>query len=431
MLTEEENNLLTRTGHGTPCGDLLRRYWQPVALSEELPEGGAPLSVEVLGEALVLFRDGDGRPGLLGLHCAHRGADLSLGRVENGGLRCIYHGWLYDVQGRCLEQPGEPAGSDFKDKIRHRAYPCTEKAGIVFGYLGAGEPPLVPAYEALVAAPEHRYVTKTFHDCNHLQANEGNLDPAHLSFLHRRLTDPYHRSVKGTDGTLPIALFIGDVAPTIQVEETDFGLRIITLRKAGEDKMYLRVTYFVLPNLSCIAGPTAGDGYDIHWHVPINDHCHWRYDVIFSTSAPLSAHDWKKINMERNEKNGGYQWIRNRGNHWLQDRESMKSWNFSGLGGFNNAQDTAVVESAGPVQDRTEEHLGTTDKAIIAARHLILKAIQEVEAGREPPHVIRDPRANRFPHMAVIAEVIPASEDWRGYWKKATREGPAESKAAL
>src|SRR5256712_13200560 len=137
-MTPEENELLTRTGPGPPCGELMRRYWQPAALSEELPVGGAPLSIVLFGEELVLFRDEQGRVGLIGLHCSHRGADLSYGRLEDGGLRCIYHGWLYDVNGRCLQQPGEPAGSTFHEKIHHLAYPCIERAGLIFAYLGSG-----------------------------------------------------------------------------------------------------------------------------------------------------------------------------------------------------------------------------------------------------------------------------------------------------
>src|SRR5581483_4342813 len=147
MATAEENELLTRTGPGTAAGKLLRRYWQPVALDEELPAGGAPLAVRLLGEELVLYRDDAGRPGLLGLHCAHRGADLSYGRVEDGGLRCIYHGWLYDVSGQCLEQPGEPAGSTFYQRIRQPAYPCVEAGGFVLAYLGGGEAPPLPGWE--------------------------------------------------------------------------------------------------------------------------------------------------------------------------------------------------------------------------------------------------------------------------------------------
>ncbi len=156
MLSQEENDLLTQTGPGTPGGDLMRRYWQPVAMATELPVGGAPLAVRLLGEDLALFRDELGRPGLLGIHCAHRGADISYGRIEDGGLRCLYHGWLYDIHGNCIDQPGEPEGSVFKDKVHQTAYPCQEKAGLIFAYLGPGEPPMIPAYEALEVPDEHR-----------------------------------------------------------------------------------------------------------------------------------------------------------------------------------------------------------------------------------------------------------------------------------
>jgi len=175
-MTEEENELLTRVGSGTPCGELMRRYWLPAALSEELPQGGAPLPVRLLGEDLVLFRDDRGRPGLLGLHCSHRGADLSYGRVEDGGLRCIYHGWLYDIVGRCLDQPGEPGGGEHRDSIRHPAYPCEERAGVVFTYMGPGNPHLFPNYEFLVAPDDRVFAIKLFSECNYWQGNEGDTD---------------------------------------------------------------------------------------------------------------------------------------------------------------------------------------------------------------------------------------------------------------
>jgi phthalate 4,5-dioxygenase len=154
MISREENELLTKTSRGTPAGELLRRYWQPVALSEELPFGGAPLSVKVLGEDLVLFRDDQRRVGLLGIHCSHRGTDLSFGRVEDGGLRCLYHGWLYDICGRVLEQPGEPGGGANRHDIRHRSHPCKEFGGIIFTYMGPGDAPLLPNYEFLTVPEE-------------------------------------------------------------------------------------------------------------------------------------------------------------------------------------------------------------------------------------------------------------------------------------
>src|SRR5689334_14160101 len=226
VLTREENERLTRVGPGTPCGELFRRYWMPAALSEELPKGGAPLPIRLLGEDLVLFRDDEGMPGLLGIHCAHRGADLSYGRLEDGGLRCIYHGWLYDRTGRCLEQPGEPAGSTFHERIRQTAYPCVEQGGLVFTYMGPGEPPLLPAYEFLTGPDEYRFATKSFSDCNYLQGNEGNFDPQHLSFLHRFFTSSdFRNDIHATDPT-----------PQIEPVDSDFGMHLYALRKAGEDK---------------------------------------------------------------------------------------------------------------------------------------------------------------------------------------------------
>src|SRR5215469_2756154 len=208
MISAEENRLLTQTDPNTPCGELLRRYWQPVALTEELREGAAPLNVKILGEELVLFRDDQGRFGLIGLHCSHRGTDLSYGRIEDGGLRCLYHGWLYDVCGRVLEQPGEPGGGAQRQEIRHPAYPCQEMGGIILTYMGPGEPPLLPNYEFLIASAEYRTATKVFEACNYLQGNEGNIDPVHLSFLHQCLDEAQfarRRTVLGstvTDNTL-------------------------------------------------------------------------------------------------------------------------------------------------------------------------------------------------------------------------------------
>ena len=346
MLTREENDLLTHTAPGTPGGALLRRYWQPVALSEEVAENGAPFPVRVLSEDLVLFRDDQGRPGLLGLHCSHRRADLSYGRVENGGLRCLYHGWLYDIHGNCLEQPCEPVGKDFRNKVHHPAYPCQEIGGLIFAYMGSGEPPFLPAYEALNAPPGHRLVTKIFHECNYFQANEGNLDPSHVSFLHRQGNVPQNlkRTVKGTDGKLPLALYATDPAPEIETEETDFGIRIFSIRKTDEDRTFFRVTNFILPNLATIPGPMSGDGYNLYWHVPIDDTHHWRYDIVFRRSAPMDEKDIQRNQEILDELTADHKPIRNKSNRYLQDRESMKSWSFSGMGRIFNVQDTAIVE---------------------------------------------------------------------------------------
>lgn len=370
----------------------------------------------------MLFRDEKQRLGLLGLHCSHRGADLSFGRLEDGGLRCLYHGWLYDVGGRCLEQPGEPPESQFKEKIHHKAYPCQEAGNLIFTYMGPGEPPLLPAYEILNVPEEYRYVNKVLSECSYLQGNEGNIDPVHLSFLHRMFDEklagaerptPY-RTVQGS-GNSPNQLFGGDMAPTIEVEETDFGLRISTCRGVRQDKGYLRVSNFLMPNLCAVPGETQGAGYLVNWHVPIDDERHWKYMLVFSREAPLDKEKFRKRYAA--EIGSDYRPVRNPTNRYLQDRAEMKDKTFAGIGLFFAEHDLYATESMGAICDRTQEHLGSTDKPIIAARRLLLKMIRKMQQDGEPLHVIRDPGANRFPHLLVLSEVISLSTDWRNYWK--------------
>ena len=424
MITREENRLLTQVGRGTPAGELLRRYWQPVALSEELLAGGAPLAVKILGENLVLFRDDQGRPGLLGLHCSHRGTNLSYGRVEDGGLRCLYHGWLYDIGGRCLEQPGEPGGGEHRDAIRHPAYPCQENGGLIFTYMGPGQPPLLPNYEFLGAPPDHRLICKIYHECNYLQANEGNIDPVHLSYLHRFLEDrnERYRGVRGAEES-HYNLVGRDVAPTIDVELTDFGVRIYTTRKQPGDNLYLRVSYFILPNLSAFPGQTGGEGYSVNWHVPIDDTHHWKYMFVFSRAAPL---DKAIIQRERFELTPDFRLLRNSSNRFMQDRESMTTKTYTGMGHGFQAHDVFATSSQGAIQDRTQEHVVSSDKAIVAARKLLEKAIKDVQEGREPPHVVRDPNLNRFPHLQVISDLIPSSVDIKQHTKSLEAEARAK-----
>jgi phenylpropionate dioxygenase-like ring-hydroxylating dioxygenase large terminal subunit len=421
MLTKEENDLLTRTGPGTPCGELMRRYWQPAALSEELPPGGAPVPIRLFSEDLVLFRDEQGRPGLLGLHCAHRGADLSYGRLEDGGLRCIYHGWLYDIHGRCLEQPGEPPSiADFglriaestsvhspirnpHSAIKHLAYPCEEVGGIIYTYMGPGEPPLLPPYEFVRVPEEYRANAKFFQECNYQQGREGTFDPVHLSFLHRLATD---------DPESPQALNTECVSPVIEAEETDYGARIYCVRRVHGDRSYVRVTNYILPNLCAVSG--TDDGYQTLWHVPIDDTHHWRYTIWFSRSEPRPARYFSRSD----EFTADYRLVRNKSNRYLQDRESMKTAAYSGLGANFLPHDVCVTEGAGPIQDRTQEHLGSTDKGVVVARLVLLRAIRDVQDGREAPAVVRDPDSQWAPRVWARSDVLlPSDVDWRRYWE--------------
>lgn len=422
MLSKENNELLTRVGPRTPGGELLRRYWQPAALAEELPAGGSPLALRLLAEDLVLFRDGAGYPALLGLHCSHRAADLSYGRLEDGGLRCLYHGWLYDRHGTCLEQPGEPAGSDFKSKIRHPAYPCQEVGGLIFAYLGPGDPPLLPAYEPFSVPDSHRNVTKFYEDCNYLQGNEGNIDPAHLSFLHRFMSEDEalsRQSGRPANGNISSNVLFGrDTAPRLEIEETDFGVRIYSVRDATENNRYVRISNFLMPSASAIpAGQgTGGGGYQINWHVPIDDTHHWRYSISFQRSGPLDKDRLKQV--QASTLTPAYHLLRNKANRYQQDREEMRSQSFSGLGPVFIVHDTYAIEGEGPVQDRSREHLGTTDIAIAASRQMLLRAIRDVQEGADPPHVIRELSANDLRQIVVVDELIPASADWHTYWRE-------------
>ncbi len=420
MAANQEVELLVRTDPGTPCGELMRRYWQPAALAEELPEGGAPLAVRLLGEDLVLFRDNQGRPGLLALHCSHRGADLSYGRIEDGGLRCIYHGWLYDIKGRCLDQPGEPGGGVHRDSIRHPAYPCVEKAGIIFAYLGPGEAPLFPKYEFLNVPDEQVYATKLLHECNYLQANEGNIDLSHLSFLH------YNYMNKGIGGgakrsapETPSEPISGRGAvPTVETadaELTGFGVRSYKIRRdVAPDQYQLYLTEFVLPNFTAFPGILRGvGGYMVNWHVPIDDTHHWKYTFIFNRERQVER-DWRE--RASGLRTPDYRPVRNKRNRYLQDRKSMQRESYSGIGFDFVAQDLWVTEGQGPIRDRSSEHLVSMDKAVLAARKLLLTAVYNLMEGREPPNVVRDPSQNGF-RIVAFNGVLSNAKNWREHGK--------------
>ena len=397
MLTQEQNDLLTKTGPGTPGVEMLRRCWQPAALAEELPADGPPVPIRLLGEDLVLFRDEQGQPGLLGLHCSHRGADLSYGRLEDGGLRCIYHGWLYDLHGHCLEQPGEPAGSTFYEKIQHKSYPCKEVGGLILAYLGPGEPPLVPMYDNLMAPDDRRRNIKCYRECNYLQGNEGNIDSVHLSFLHWQA--PRWREHPQFE--------------EIDLQPTNFGIRNFWIRKLAPDKHYIHITSFVMPNIGGFGGPT-GQGYSFNWHVPIDDTHHWEYGISFRYELPTDAPRWP---LQDREIGPDYHPRRNPSNRYLQDREEMKTSTFIGLGNGFYGHDGLATEGAGPIQDRTQEHLGFGDKTIVAQRMMLLKAIADVKAGDDPLGVVRNPEQNKF-EIVIGGDEISPDRDYRTYWRE-------------
>jgi phenylpropionate dioxygenase-like ring-hydroxylating dioxygenase large terminal subunit len=401
----------------------MRRYWQPVALSEELPPGGSPLSVKLLGEEFVLFRDDRGRPGLLDIHCPHRGADLSYGRVEDGGIRCIYHGWLFDIQGACLDQPGEPAGSDHYKSIRQKAYPCIEKSGMVFTYLGPGEPPLFPNYDFLTCPEDHVFATKLYTETNFLQANEGNIDLIHNNFVHfvkrdlEKLNPNEAREALERFGA-PQVLSGRGPAPGLEITDAqllDYGVRIYKIRKMEDGGHYIRVATYLLPNLTVIP---AGN---INWHVPIDDRHHWKYIIRFDRENPI---DKEKCIQERKiSTTPDYRPVANKQNRYLQDRESMKTTIYSGISPtYFQAQDLCPIEGAGFIQDRTREHLVKNDIPIVISRKLLSKAIQNLKDGLEPRNVVRKPENNRFPEIVALFGPVPKSKTHREYCDRLAAE---------
>jgi phthalate 4,5-dioxygenase len=399
MLNNEQNALITLTDAGTPGGELMRRYWQPVALSEEL-SADTPVPTRILGEDLVLFRDPTGQPRLIGRYCPHRGVDLSYGRLDKGGLRCIYHGWLMSGDGRCLEQPGEPAASDYKDKIRHPAYPCHEAGGLILTYMGPGRPPRIPALPFMTCPAEQTWSTKIYHACNYLQGNEGNVDPQHLSFLHVAF---------GAQNSLDPGindLIAGDVAPALDVEETAYGFRIFAIRHVGTDKKLVRITN------------------QIHWHVPIDDGAHWKYTVLYRYSGPIDKEFVAGVFFGELDKT--YHSPRNAQNRYLQDRQEMTSKTFAGVGRNFYDQDLLAVETQGRVMDRSHEHLGTTDRPIILMRRQLLRAVEDVRSGRDPLFVERDGQANALQDLTVRANTLPASTDPKSGWWRATTTADQE-----
>jgi phthalate 4,5-dioxygenase oxygenase subunit len=420
MISAEQNELMTRIGPGTPAGTLLRNYWQPVALVEEL-DGPRPVkAVRVLGENLVLFKYGNDY-GLLERHCPHRGADLAYGRLEDGGLRCSFHGWLFDTTGRCLATPAEPAGSRLCEHIRQRAYPLAEKSGILFAYLGAGEPPAFPHFDCFVAPSEYTFAFKGYWDCNWLQALEVGIDPAHASWLHKFFEDEdpaasYGRQFRAAsaDSEMPMSKVLRELdRPEIRVERTAYGMRLQTLRKLNETSTHLRVTNVLFPQAFVI--PMSPEMTISQWHVPVDDYgCYW-YSIFTSFGAPVDK-DTMRAQRLKTYPAPDYKPIFGRHNGWGFDPEEQRKATFTGMGFDINIHDQWACESQGRIADRTKEHLGSTDKGIALYRRILLDAIQKNQAGEKPPMVLDAQSAREITGPPAVDGIGP-SERLDDYWR--------------
>lgn len=425
MMSQEKNDELTRVGRGSPAGEMLRQYWMPAALSEELEQDRPVVPVNLLGEKLALYRNKQGELVLVERHCPHRGADMCFGRVEEDGIRCPFHGWKFDETGQCTEQPGEPEGSRMHEKIQINSYATRECNGIIFAYLGSGEPPEFPAFDCFVAPESHVFAFKGLWECNWLQALEVGIDPAHASFLHRFLKDDdpkdsYGKQFRDTaaDTEIPMTKVLREFpAPEIQVEETDYGLRIIALRDLKNGSSHVRVTNQVFP--CAITIPMSNEMTITQWHVPIDDeNCYW---VSMFTSFG-NAVDKETMREQRLKEHTlpDYAPTRNKRNSYGYNRDEQETLTYTGMGMDINVHDQWACESMGAIQDRRNEHLGTTDKAIVLNRRRLRKAMAVVAAGEGnqqlPLHVDAKKAAEIKGPIAIDA--IAQTDDWEGSWKE-------------
>ena len=410
MTTREENDILVHTGQGTPMGELFRRYWIPALLADELAEAdGPPLRVTLLSENLIAFRDTAGNVGLVDEFCAHRRVSLWFGRVEDGGIRCPYHGWKYDHRGTCLEIPSLPGNGAVRAKVKLKSYPCIESGGVIWAYMGPpGDQPAEPNFEWTVLPASHRYINKRHQQCNYLQAMEGGIDGAHVSWLHRSSLDREPMRV-GSEG----ANLQRDAKPDIRVIDSPAGMMIGARRQAGDGRAYWRITPWMMPFYTIV--PPYGD-HALHSHawVPIDDENCFAWTMTYHPVRPLTGDELaamkggEGINAEQIP--GTFRTAANRDNDYLMDRAAQKAGHsYSGVKGIA-MQDASLQESAGAIVKREEEFLCLTDKAIVTARRKLIEAAQALaEDGTPPPGL--NSADQRIRAASIVRDGAAAMED--------------------
>jgi phthalate 4,5-dioxygenase len=399
MTTRTQNDFLTQTGPGTPMGELLRRYWMPAFLSSEVPEPDCPpVRVKLLSERLIAFRDSQGRVGVVDEFCAHRGVSLWFGRNEENGLRCPYHGWKYDVTGQCVEVPSEPVESGFCRKIKLTSYPCVELGDVVWIYMGPSEhrPPL-PAFEWVKVPAAQRFVSKRTQECNYLQAMEGGIDSAHVSFLHRHdlRSDSLHVG-KGAELTR-------ETDARFEVVETKGGMVIGVRRPAQSGQLYWRITQWIMPFHTMIP-PYGENALNGHAWVPIDDENCMSWCFTHHPTRALTTHELETMRggggIHVKLVPGTFRPVVNKDNDYMIDRAAQKAnKTYCGVAGIA-MQDAAIQESMGPIQDRSKENLSSTDNGVIMARIRLRKAAQAVAEGRDPDGV--DPEVHKVRSASIV-----------------------------
>jgi len=420
MLSRENIELLCRVGPGTPMGNLMREYWLPLVYSWEIEPDGEPKRVRILGENLIAFRDSEGKPGFVAESCPHRGASMFFGRNEESGLRCVYHGWKFDVEGACADMPNEPAESNFKHKIRITAYKAADAGRVTWIYMGPHQdtPPALPQWEWCTlpeAQVQHQH--KGIYQCNYMQALEGELDTTHVYFLHSRL-DPSDLNGYG--------LYAPDKAARLDIVDTDYGVMYAARRLEDSANIYWRSTQFLFPIYGMFPGGGEDGTVPLSIYLPIDDYNTMHWGLRWHPSKALAG-DGKPTANELNTTgvlSGGvgpmrpHQYGKAHADWWpeaapdndfLVNRDVQKTKNFTGIGSVR-MQDHAVIWSMGSIMDRTREHLGTADATIIRVRRRMLAAAEALrDHGVTPPGVGQPELYKRRSVMAIL----PAGEDWK------------------
>jgi phthalate 4,5-dioxygenase oxygenase subunit len=414
MLSSEDNELLTRVGPGTAMGEMMRRFWIPALLEEEVAQpDGAPVKLRLLGEDLVAFKDTDGRVGILDAYCPHRRVQLYYGRNEECGLRCVYHGWKFDVDGTCVDMPSEPDKTNFAAKVDLKAYPTQTRAGVVWVYMGDGQDtPELPQFEWSYLPADRTAATKRLQECNWAQAVEGGIDSAHISFLHSNLDN----TGRGNFNLKRDSFALTDRHPKFFLHDTDCGTQIGARRRAEDDRHYWRITQFLMPFYTMI--PPIMDGGDNSDGIPFGGHAWVPIDDFNTWTWSFGVHPGRAFTPEEAEWSGGrsgtwgpidenYRPLRNRDNEYQLSRERQRVESFTGIEGVPN-QDAAVQESMGVIVDRSREWLGASDAAVIAWRAKVIGFAKALQDGQAPPMAANGASYNR----RACSVLLDADTDW-------------------
>jgi len=406
MVTTAENERLTKVGPGTPMGQLLREFWTPAIRSESLEAGGAPKRVRLLGENFVAFRSPDGTVGFMREGCPHRGASMALARNEDGGLRCIFHGWKMNAEGRCIDVPSEPPESReaFAAKVPNKAFPAREAGGMLWVYLGKREKPPTFFNFEFHEKPAESVVRCAIVHGNWLQGLEGQLDSAHLGMLHSSSIPPAPSKAAGTVSYTTI-----NTSPRFEFIDKPYGFREAALRDLGDGTVYARIREVVFPYYSFIPG-VDGEPRLVVVVVPMDDEWSAHYYYYMSPFGPVPQ-DYLDRQLALTTPNSD-DYSADMGdvtNMWHQDREAMKKGHWSGLMKNFTYEDFIIEASMGPIADRTEEYLGTSDLVVVRTRRMFLAAMRDVEAGKIPFGLDQNIDYSQIRSLAIR---IPGDTDW-------------------